>query len=100
GWPRVGPAPLRLWLIEGMAEYLSLGPVDSHSAMWMREAVRTGRFPRIRDLEPLRFCPYRCGHAFWAYVGGRFGDEAIGKILSAAGRSGNAVRAIQKVLKQ
>src|SRR5262249_23613572 len=29
----------------------------------------------------------------------RFGDESIGTILQTAGRSGNAVRAIQKVLK-
>ena len=36
------PAALRmpLWFIEGMAEYLSLGPVDAHTAMWMRDAVQ------------------------------------------------------------
>src|SRR5688572_8129004 len=30
---------LPLWFIEGMAEYLSLGPVDAHTAMWVREAA-------------------------------------------------------------
>src|SRR5467141_555435 len=35
------PAPavqrLPLWFIEGMAEYLSIGPIDAHTAMWMRD---------------------------------------------------------------
>ena len=33
---------LPLWFIEGMAEYLSIGPVDSHTAMWLRDAARRG----------------------------------------------------------
>ena len=52
---------LPLWFIEGMAEYLSIGPVDPHTAMWMRDAVaaeqdaahRPARQPRIFPL-PLR----------------------------------------------
>ena len=31
---------LPLWFVEGMAEYLSLGPVDANTAMWVRDAVR------------------------------------------------------------
>ena len=38
-----GAAPtalmLPLWMIEGMAEYLSLGHDDPNTAMWMRDAV-------------------------------------------------------------
>jgi len=30
---------LPLWLVEGMAEYLSLGGEDAHTAMWLRDAV-------------------------------------------------------------
>jgi hypothetical protein len=35
------PAAVRLprWFTEGMAEYLSLGSVDPHTAMWMRDAL-------------------------------------------------------------
>ena len=36
---------LPLWFIEGMAEYLSIGPVDPHTAMWMREAARREKLP-------------------------------------------------------
>ena len=40
---------LPLWFIEGMAEYLSIGPVDPHTAMWMREAARREKLPDIRQ---------------------------------------------------
>jgi hypothetical protein len=30
---------LPLWFVEGMAEYLSIGSVDAHTAMWMRDAI-------------------------------------------------------------
>ncbi|HVM42957.1 MAG TPA: hypothetical protein VMT77_05595, partial [Gemmatimonadales bacterium] len=32
-------AQMPLWFIEGMAEYVSLGPLDPHTAMWMRDAA-------------------------------------------------------------
>ena len=30
---------LPLWMVEGLAEYLSIGRIDPHTAMWMRDAV-------------------------------------------------------------
>src|SRR6185503_3869916 len=38
---------LPLWLIEGMAEYFSLGRNDALTAMWMRDAVMRDKFPTI-----------------------------------------------------
>lgn len=61
-----GALALPLWFIEGMAEYLSIGPLDPHTAMWMREAARRERLPQIKDLDDPRYFPYRYGHAFWA----------------------------------
>ncbi len=52
-----------LWFIEGMAEYVSLGNVDPNTTMWMRDAVRTGRLPKFRDLENPRYFPYRWGQS-------------------------------------
>ena len=43
-----GALTLPLWFIEGMAEYLSIGPVDPHTAMWMREAARREKLPDDR----------------------------------------------------
>ena len=80
---------LPLWFIEGMAEYLSLGRVDAHTAMWMRDAVQRGDLPTLDDLsrDP-RYFPYRYGHAFWAYVAGTYGDNAVPALFKAAGQSG------------
>lgn len=94
-----GALSLPLWFIEGMAEYLSIGPVDPHTAMWMREAARRERLPEIKDLEDPRYFPYRYGHAFWSYVAGRFGDEVIGDMLrAAAGTRGGYRTAIEAIL--
>jgi Tol biopolymer transport system component len=80
---------LPLWFIEGMAEYLSIGPVDPHTAMWMREAVRREKLPEIKDLSDPQYFPYRYGQAVWAFIGGKYGDKAVGDLLRAAiGRAG------------
>src|SRR5437899_5303071 len=84
-----------LWFIEGMAEYVSLGNVDPNTTMWMRDAVRTGRLPNFRDLENPRYFPYRWGQSFWAYLGGTYGDDIVGALLRAAGRSGNVIGALE-----
>lgn len=88
---------LPLWFIEGMAEYLSLGPVAANTAMWVRGATLS-KLPSYGDLEDPRFFPYRYGHALLAYVGGQWGDEAMGALLRAAGRRRDVGGAIQQVL--
>jgi surface antigen Omp85-like protein/WD40 repeat protein len=84
-----GALSLPLWFIEGMAEYLSIGPVDPHTAMWMREAARRDKLPDIKDLDDPKYFPYRYGQALWAYIGGKYGDRVIGDLLHVAtGRNG------------
>jgi WD40 repeat protein len=94
-------ADLPLWFIEGMAEYLSLGPVAPLTAMWMRGALQdTARdtLPTYRQLEDPRFFPYRYGQALLAYVGGAYGDDRIGELLRASGRTRGVDQAIRGVL--
>jgi hypothetical protein len=74
-----------LWFIEGMAEYLSIGPRSPLTAMWLRDAALHDRLPTLKQLSSPEYFPYRFGHAFWAYVAGRWGDGSIGQILAAAG---------------
>ena len=87
GLARLGALPL--WLIEGMAEYFSLGRNDALTAMWMRDAVIQNRFPTIKQLttDP-RFFPYRYGQALWAYIGGRWGDRAVVDVFRTSLRVG------------
>jgi hypothetical protein len=95
----VGALALPLWFIEGMAEYLSIGPTDPHTAMWMREAARREKLPDIDELDNPKYFPYRYGHALWAFIAGKYGDEAVGNMLRAGGgRDGGYDLAIRSVL--
>jgi Tol biopolymer transport system component len=89
---------LPLWMIEGMAEYLAIGPVDSHTAMWMRDATHRDKVPHLKKLSNPEYFPYRYGHSFWAYVTGRWGDSVVPRILMGVGRTGNLEVVMEKVL--
>ncbi len=94
-----GALALPLWFIEGMAEYLSIGPEDPLTAMWMREATRREQLPDIDKLDNPKYFPYRYGHALWAYIAGKYGDGAVGNMLrAAAGRDSTYDSAIKSVL--
>jgi len=87
GLARLGVLPL--WLVEGMAEYLSLGRYDPLTAMWLRDATLRNKLPTVKQLttDP-RFFPYRYGQALWAYIGGRYGDRAVIDVYRASLRMG------------
>ena len=87
-----------LWFVEGMAEYLSIGGVDPNTAMWIRDAAAEGKLPTIKQLEnDPRIFPYRFGQSILTYIGSRWGDEAIGAILSAS-RAGSLEGAFRRVI--
>lgn len=80
---------LPLWLIEGTAEYLSVGRNDAHTAMWLRDAALRDDLPTIDDLSNgYKYFPYRYGQAYMAYVGGKYGDAAVANIFKLGGRVG------------
>lgn len=70
-----------LWFIEGMAEYLARGSLDGDSSLWLRDAVLTERLPKKEQEAAHQLSPYLYGHAFWAYLGQRFGDSVVEKAL-------------------
>lgn len=84
-----GMAMLPLWLVEGMAEYMSVGRDDPLTAMWIRDAVLRDDLPTIEQMTKDRsFFPYRFGQALWAYIGGTYGDDAVVQIYRRALRVG------------
>jgi hypothetical protein len=93
-----GAMSMPLWFIEGMAEYLSIGPVDANTAMWMREAARREKLPDIKDLDDPRYFPYRYGQALWAFIGGRYGDRAVGNLLRGGNGRGGFEDAFKGIL--
>jgi len=80
---------LPLWITEGMAEYLTTGRHDTHTAMWMRDAVRRDGMPTFRELQnPREYFPYRYGHAHLAYLAGKYGDQSVTNLFKRAGQVG------------
>jgi len=97
GYP--GALRLPLWLIEGMAEYLSIGSVDPHTAMWMRDATQRKELPAVKKLDnPYKYFPYRYGQAMWSYITGRWGDEMVPRLMKGVGRVGDLEAVMTKVL--
>ncbi|MGV3589911.1 MAG: peptidase MA family metallohydrolase [Adhaeribacter sp.] len=79
-----------LWMVEGLAEYMSIGRVDAHTAMWMRDAVLNKDIPSVDDLYRKQhlYFPYRYGQALWAYIAGLYGDNIIAPLFRATGKYG------------
>ena len=80
GFKKVQTVPL--WFIEGMAEYLSIGRRDALTSMWLRDAVLNNDMPSIDDVgKDPKYFPYRYGEAIWSYIGSRWGDESVSKLM-------------------
>jgi hypothetical protein len=83
----IGNMPL--WMIEGMAEYLSLGKKDAYTAMWMRDAYLNHDIPTVEELTTgNKYFPYRYGEAFWSFLGSTYGDTIIVPFFKNTARFG------------
>lgn len=81
-------ANLPLWMVEGLAEYMSIGRIDPLTALWMRDAVQSDEIPRIKDLDGYKYFPYRWGQSFWAYITGTYGDEIVRPLFENTAKYG------------
>lgn len=92
---------LPLWMVEGLAEYMTLGNLDPHTAMWLRDAAIHNHLPSLKDLtnKPDQYFPYRWGQAFWAYVCGIWGDTIIRPLFLQTAKRGykEALKTILRV---
>jgi len=85
----VGMSRLPLWLMEGMAEYLSVGREDPLTAMWIRDATRRDDIPTVEQMtRDFRYFPYRFGQAIWAYLAGVYGDDVVASLYRSSLRRG------------
>jgi Tol biopolymer transport system component len=95
------PAMMRipLWMVEGLAEYLSIGSVDPQTSMWMRDVTRRDKLPTVKKLaNSYKYFPYRYGQSLWAYITGKWGDSKVSSIMKSVGRARNYEQAIQSTL--
>ncbi len=80
---------LPLWMVEGMAEYFSIGSVDANTSMIMREAVRQDKFPSLKEMtRDYSYNPYRYGHSFISFIGKTWGDDIIGPLYRETAKFG------------
>ena len=69
---------LPLWVVEGMAEYLSMGREHPHTAMWLRDHILRDEKPTLKEITRNRkYFAYRFGQGFISYLGGTYGDDAV-----------------------
>lgn len=68
------PTQVPLWVVEGLAEYLSEGRHDVTTAMWMRDAVLHDLLPDPEKFFQLQLSPYHYGQAMWAHIAGERSD--------------------------
>lgn len=95
-----GALALPLWFIEGMAEYLTLGAADPHTAMWLRSLAQQEELPGFEDLNDPKYFPYRIGHGAWAFLASRFGDQVVPNAFLAAVSARDPIRGIEEATGQ
>lgn len=88
---------LPLYIVEGMAEYMSLGRYDAFTAMWMRDAIINDDLPEIKKLSNPKYFPYRYGQAFWSFLTGYYGDDIIEPLFTETAKYGLKI-ACERVL--
>ena len=82
-------AQMPLWVVEGMAEYLSMGREHPHTAMWLRDHILRDDKPTLKEItrDPKYFA-YRFGQGLIAYLGGTYGDESVQDFFRTSLRTG------------
>jgi len=84
---------LPLWMVEGLAEYMSKGKTDTYTAMWIRDAVINDDIPELEDLQNPKYFPYRYGQAFWSFLAGVHGDQVIEPMFMMTAKYGMSIAA-------
>lgn len=85
GFTQIAQANPPAWFIEGMAEFLSIGPKDFATDAILRDAALNGNIPSVEQMttRPDEFFPYRYGESFLAWIAKRWGDDVIGEVMQS-----------------
>lgn len=88
-----------LWFVEGMAEYLSVGHIDTNTQMWLRDAALEGYLLSIEQLGMVGdIRVYRLGQSVWDYIARTYGARKVGELLKGAGRTASISHLFESVL--
>jgi Tol biopolymer transport system component len=87
-----------LWLVEGMAEYLSAG-MDNTTRMWVRDGLLNDHLLTVEQLNnAYDIRVYRLGQSLWHYIGETYGKQAVGTLFRSAAGLKDQNLAFQEVL--
>jgi len=87
GIMRLAQTPL--WVVEGMAEYMSMGRNHPHTAMWLRDHILRDDKPTLREItRNQKYFAYRFGQGLISYLGGTYGDDAVQDFFRTALQAG------------
>jgi hypothetical protein len=84
------------WFMEGMAEYLSVGEIDTNTQNWLRDASLEGYLIPIATLSYVGdIRVYRFGQSIFKFIADSYGVQKIGDILKRTRRLGSVERALE-----
>ncbi len=88
-----------LWLMEGMAEYLSLHEIDPLTEMWLRDGALEGYLTPLPVLDYVGdIRVYRYGQSVIGYLARTFGDEAVGQVFKKVAATRSVSRGFEDAL--
>ena len=69
-----------IWMNEGLAEFESIGGLDTPTDMFMRDLAIS---EKMMDLDRISgYFAYRAGQAFYWYIANKYGKERVGELIN------------------
>jgi len=88
-----------LWVMEGMAEYLS-NNMDNITRMWVRDGIQRDKLLTVKQLNgTFDIRVYRIGQSFFHYIGENFGKEMVGTLFKSAIHQGGFEQSLKRHIK-
>ncbi len=82
-----------MWMSEGLAEYSSLGGLNTQTDMFMRDVSLSESLTDLKSLD--NYYAYRGGQAFYWYVADKYGEQKVGDLLNRLRVTGTAEKAFK-----
>lgn len=86
-----------LWMMEGMAEYLTIG-MDPNTMIWLRDMVQRDEFLTLVEFETIQDQRvYRLGQGLYHFLGTRYGVDSIRRFFKETVRTRSWQEALNRV---
>lgn len=82
-----------LWMSEGLAEFSSIGGLDTDTDMFIRDLALSGNIPSLNQL--YGYYAYRGGQTFYWFIANRYGKERISELINKLKIYGNVEKAFK-----